>query len=399
MKAYHCLLNAAHKEIAMRSGWYGIIELICIVSLSVFFSGCGLKQQDPLFRETVVFRSGEDGYHTFRIPSVIVTQKGTLLAFCEGRKQSRSDTGDIDLVLRRSHDNGKTWSPMQIIWDDGENVCGNPCPVIDRETGTIWLLLTHNPGIDSEREIMSGESTGTRTVWVMKSVDDGITWSPPLEITDTAKRPGWTWYATGPGVGIQLRSGRLVIPCDYADKETGEWGSHIIYSDDHGSSWKIGGTLYPKCNECQVLERANDSLLINMRSYHGLNRRTVATSSDGGLTWSTVTHDRTLVEPVCQASLLRFTGSDNRFRNRVLFSNPADTKRIRMTVRLSYDECATWPVGKLLYEGPSAYSCLTVLSDMTIGCLFEKGAENPYETITFAVFNLEWLTDGTDMLR
>ena len=363
------------------------------------FIGCASGPQTPFLNETVIFTSGTEGYDTFRIPSVIVTPHGTILAFCEGRKESRSDTGDIDIVLRRSHDGGKTWSPMAVVWNDGENVCGNPCPVVDHDTGAIWLLLTHNLGIDSERQIMDGESTGTRTVWVMKSEDDGVSWSEPRDITETAKRPGWTWYATGPGVGIQTTSGRLVIPCDYAEKETKDWGSHVIYSDDHGVSWQIGGTVFPQFNECQVVECADGNLLLNMRSYHGLNRRAYAVSSDGGLSWSAAVHDTALIEPVCQASLLRYTLGNEQSRNRILFSNPADTKRINMTVRLSYDECGTWPVGKQLWEGPAAYSCLTVLSDNAIGCLYERGVEHPYETIIFAVFNLEWLTDGTDSLH
>ncbi|MBN1291233.1 MAG: exo-alpha-sialidase [Candidatus Latescibacteria bacterium] len=375
--------------------------LFLLWSVSLVFStiNCSNKPIEPFLRETVVFKSGDDGYHTFRIPSLITTKKGTALAICEGRKGSRSDTGNIDIVIKRSSDNGATWSAMEVIWDDGENVCGNPCPVIDRDTGTIWLLLTHNLGIDSEREIMTGESEGTRTVWVMKSADDGVSWSKPVEITQTTKRPEWTWYATGPGVGIQLKSGRLIIPCDYADRDSGEWGSHVIYSDDHGVSWKIGGVLFPKCNECQVVERADGSVLINMRSYHGKNRRAIATSTDGGITWSDISHDETLVEPVCQASLLRYTFEKHHGKNRVVFSNPADTKRIKMTVRLSYDECITWPVSKLLYEGPSAYSCLTFLPNYTIGCLYEKGQENAYETLTFAHFNLEWLSDGEDAVK
>ena len=368
-------------------------------AILILFTGCGIKPSRPFFSETVVFRSGTEGYDTFRIPAALVTGKGTVLAFCEGRKNSRSDTGDIDIVLRRSSDGGVTWCAIEVLWDDGANVCGNPCPVIDRDTGTIWLLLTHNLGIDTEQQIMDGESVGTRTVRVMKSDDDGVTWSKPRDITETAKQPDWTWYATGPGVGIQTVGGRLVIPCDFAEKASKDWGSHVIFSDDHGVSWRIGGAITPKCNECQILEREDGALLLNMRSYHGLNRRAVASSSDGGLTWSAVSHDPALVEPVCQASLLRYTRSGSNGRSRVLFSNPADTKRVRMTVRLSYDECGSWPVEKLLYEGPSAYSCLTALPDRTIGCLYEKGVSNPYETITFAVFNIEWLTGGADFLR
>jgi sialidase-1 len=164
--------------------------------------------------QSAVFVSGTDGYHTYRIPSLIVTKKGTLLAFCEGRKKGPGDAGDIDLLLKRSFDGGKTWAKTQVVWDDGPNTCGNPCPVIDARTGTIWLLLTHNLGSDTQAMILAGKSKGTRTVWLSRSDDDGATWSKPVEITRQVKKPNWTWYATGPGVGIQLKSGRLVVPCD-----------------------------------------------------------------------------------------------------------------------------------------------------------------------------------------
>jgi sialidase-1 len=371
--------------------------------LMLFVIGAVVAQaaadSDHLFEQTDVFVSGEDGYHTYRIPSLIVTPNGTVLAFCEGRKRGRGDSGDIDLVVKRSFDNGGTWQPMEVIADDGPNTIGNPCPVVDRGTGAIWLLLTRNLGEDSESEIMRGTSTGTREVWVMKSEDNGATWSERKEITHTTKAPDWTWYATGPGCGIQLSSGRLVIPCDHAVQGTGQWRSHVIYSDDHGTTWKLGGILHDKTNECQVVELADGSLLLNMRSYHGNNRRAVATSEDGGLTWSDVTFDEALVEPVCQASLIRFTERTTHFKNRLLFANPASTKRVAMTVRLSYDEGRTWPVSKMLHGGHSAYSALAILPDMTVGCLYERGERSPYEKITFARFSLEWLTDGTDSLK
>ncbi len=153
-------------------------------------------------------------------PALIVTSNQTLLAFCEGRKNSASDTGDIDLLLKRSTDGGKTWSEPQVVWDDGPNTCGNPCPVVDETTGTIWLLLTHNPGDTGEARIMEGKPGGTRTVWLSRSTDDGKTWTPPVDITASTKDPSWGWYATGPGVGIQIQHGphrgRLVIPCDHS---------------------------------------------------------------------------------------------------------------------------------------------------------------------------------------
>src|SRR5437870_536646 len=148
--------------------------------------------------EMDLFVTGRDGYHTYRIPSLLVTAKGTLLAFCEGRRHGRGDTGDIDLVLKRSVDGGAAWQPMTVVWDDGPNTIGNPCPVLDRSNGTIWLPLTRNLGQDTERQIVEGTSHGNRTVWIMKSTDDGATWSKPLEITATSKAPDWTWYATGP---------------------------------------------------------------------------------------------------------------------------------------------------------------------------------------------------------
>lgn len=342
-------------------------------------------------RQTEVFISGQDGYHTFRIPAVITTPKGTVLAFCEGRKSGRSDTGDIDVVLKRSFDGGKTWQNLQTVWDDGANTCGNPCPVIDRETGTTWLPLTHNLGQDTESQIQSRTSQGSRTVWITKSTDDGATWTKPLEITASVKNPDWTWYATGPGVGIQMSGGRLIIPCDHVLADSKARNAHVIYSDDHGRSWKLGGTAGPQCNECQIAELSNGSLQLNMRSYHGKNCRAVATSKDGGVTWSEATLDPALIEPVCQASLLRYSKTQEGGKSWLLFSNPASLKRERMTVRLSRDDGQSWPSSGLLHAGPSAYSCLTVLSDGSIGCLYERGEKSPYERITFATFPVQWL--------
>ncbi len=362
--------------------WLGAIGLL------LAGSWCSAQEAEPA--RTVVFGAGQDGHHTFRIPALLVSAKGTLLAFCEGRKNSTSDTGDIDLVLRRSHDHGKTWQPLQVVWDDGANTCGNPCPVVDHDTGTIWLLMTHNHGKDTEAKIVAGN--GARTVWVSKSSDDGATWAMPVEITSAVKRPEWTWYATGPGVGIQARNGRLVIPCDHKVAGTRARGAHMIYSDDHGISWKLGGTVGLDCNECQVVEVQDGQLLLNIRSYRGDSRRLVARSKDGGLTWSEPAADAALVDPVCQASITRYPGA----KSRILFSNPASTKREKMTVRLSYDDGQSWPVARALHAGPAAYSCLAALPDAQIACLYEAGRKSAYETITLARFTLGWLTEGQD---
>lgn len=338
--------------------------------------------------QTPVFTAGQDGYHTYRIPSLITTKNGVVLAFCEGRKNSRSDAGEIHLLLRRSRDGGKTWAKTQIVWQDGPNTCGNPCPVVDQSTGTIWLLLTHNLGSDTEAMILSGKSKGSRTVWVAKSDDDGASWSKPVEITAAVKKADWTWYATGPGVGIQTKNGRLVIPCDYYVRGTKAQFSHVIFSDDHGKSWKLGGLVGPKCNECQVAELSDGSLLLNMRSYRGNHRRLTALSKDGGLTFSEPVEDQALLEPVCQASLMSYPGKPRW----LLFSNPASAKRENLTVRLSTDDGKTWSAGCSLHQGPAAYSCLTALPDGAIACLYESGSKSAYETITFARFSMSWLT-------
>lgn len=342
-----------------------------------------------------VYVSGQEGYHTYRIPSLIRAANGDLLAFAEGRKNSASDTGDIDLVLKRSHDDGRTWTKQEVLWDDGPNTCGNPCPVLDRTTGTLWLLLSHNPGSAHEQDIRNQRGAGTRTVWVMHSTDHGATWSAPTEITASAKMPGWRWYATGPGVGLQLESGphagRLVVPCDHTF-QNGEGGreprSHAIYSDDHGATWRIGGSIGPGMNECQAVELYDGlgTLLMNMRSGRGHAVRAESRSQDGGLTWTEPQDAPPLVEPVCQASLLRWDRAKSG-RGRILFSNPAaPKKRVNLTVRLSDDNAVTWPRSLVLQPGPAAYSSLVALSETTAGCLYENGDQRPYERLTFATF-------------
>jgi sialidase-1 len=334
------------------------------------------------FFQTEVFQAGQGGYHTYRIPAIIATPKGTLLAFCEGRKNSQSDAGDIDTVLRRSHDNGKTWGPVQKIADMGEDTIGNPTPVVERKTGVIWLLLTRNPGKATEADIVAGKKAGDRTVWITHSQDDGATWTEPAEITSQVKKPEWTWYATGPGNGIQLRSGRLLIPCDH--NRMGPGGnlrfSHVIYSDDRGQTWKIGGIAEEKTNESAVAELSTGELVLNMRSYHGKNRRAIQRSHDGGLTWGALELDEALIEPTCEGSLISAGGK------RLVFSNPAATTRRNLTVRQSQDGGRTWIKSKVIHEGPAAYSSLVMLKNKTIGLLYEHGKSRAYEQITFANF-------------
>lgn len=350
---------------------------------------------DPLFK------SGQDGYHTYRIPSLTVTTRGTLLAFCEGRKKSSSDTGDIDLLLKRSADQGRTWSAQQAVWDDGANTCGNPCAVVDRDSGTVWLLTTWNRGDDHEKDIVARTSKDTRRVFVTQSTDDGRTWSAPREITADVKKAGWTWYATGPGSGIQIQNGphkgRLVIPCDHIEADTLRAYSHVIYSDDRGKSWKLGGsTPEDRVNECEAVELSGGKLMLNMRSHNGLKKnRQVAVSEDGGLMWTAQGFDETLIEPVCQAAIKRGGWPRAGEASVILFSNPASQGgRVNMTVRASFDEGRTWPASRVLHAGPSAYSDLAVLGNGQIACLYEAGSENAYQSIVFSRFPLASLRAG-----
>jgi len=338
-----------------------------------------------------LYKCGEEGYQCFRIPAIVTTTRGTLLAFAEGRKNSCSDSGDIDLVVKRSVDGGKTWSGLSVVWDDGANTCGNPAPVVDRNTGRIILLSTWSLGTDHEPQIIEGNSQDTRRVFVMSSLDDGTSWSASREITQDVKKPNWTWYATGPVNGIQVQAGkfrgRLIVPCDHI--EAGTRRSHTIHSDNGGLTWVLGGsTPGDQVNECTVAELPEGKLLLNMRNYTSVRIRQTSTSSDGGETWSELKGDTTLVEPVCQASLIRY---DHKSHNPFLaFSNPASrTSRTTMTVRISYDQGKSWRLKNVVYGGPSAYSNLVVLPNGNLACLFEAGVESPYEGILFKELSFE----------
>lgn len=364
-------------------------NLLFFLFVALGASAAGAAEEPAL---TDVFVSGTEGYHTYRIPSVICTQRGTLLAFCEGRKSSNADQSPTDMMLRRSLDGGKTWTPMRVLVPGVPHAMMDPCPVEDRTTGRLFLVYDRwpyrQPGTESAPR-RPGLGLDSITAWVMATDDDGQTWSEPLDITATTKKPAWAGMAHGPGVGIQTRAGRLVIPCNHY--ENGR-RCFVIYSDDHGRTWRLGGEAGPRMSESQVVELADGRLMLNMRSYRGKHCRAAAFSSDGGLTWSEVVDVPELVEPVCQGSLLRYGEPGYQGKNRLLFCNPADPKqRVRLTVRLSEDDGKTWPISKTLYEGSSAYCCLTVLPDGTIGCLFERDS---YRKITFARWTLDWLTGG-----
>ena len=384
------------------------------------------------FEENNLYTAGDRGYQECRIPALITTNKGTILAFNEARKFTGRDSDQIDLFLRRSFDDGKSFEDVQVIASLDGWVSGNPSPVQDRNTGIVWLLFCRNlqdkAGSPRGQDLIL-QGKAPRQIWVTSSDDDGATWAKPKEITGDVKRDKWSWYATGPGHGIQLKSGRLIVACDHTEMvhedSKIDWDySHVIYSDDHGAHWKIGGNTDRGANESMILETADGWLYINSRnqffreaegparkafgpgfSYH----RRIGWSHDNGEWFSSLVRDGGLPEPICQASVCRYTlESDSpkgRGRNRVLFSNPGNEKvgeRHHLTVRLSYDECRTWPISKVIYKKGASYSDLCIAQDGTICCLYEKGGEGGISAYSgdtvFARFNLEWLTDGEDAL-
>lgn len=352
------------------------------------------------FEQTDVFRAGADGVDTYRIPSLILAPGGTLLAFCEARKQSARDAGPTDMVLKRSTDGGRTWGPMRrLVPGEGDEAIMNPAPSIDGDTVVLFCINAHKLEHGRHRQL------------VLASRDDGETWSEPRDITDRII-DGDDTFVPGPGVSIRTRAGRLVVPgytnIYTAGRERVTSHSRVVYSDDHGQTWQLGQPVpYEGSNESQVVELSDGSLLINCRvqakdpdKHPGC--RVMSVSRDGGETWGEPRLAPELREAPCQGGFVRYDPVGH--GRRLLFSNPdatlaePATTRHRMTVRLSDDEGASWPVAGLVHAGPSVYSCPARLPDGTIGLLYESGETTRHERIRFARFDLDWLTERRDHL-
>jgi sialidase-1 len=323
-----------------------------------------------------VFVAGEGGYHTYRIPALVVSARGTVLAFCEGRKTSGRDDGDIDLLLRRSRDGGATWEPLQLVQEEGGAepiTIGNPCPIVAND-GTIHLLFTRN----------------NQRAFYTRSTDDGATFSAPREISDALKSFDFPWrrLGPGPGHGLQIESGRLLAPIWLNDRIGQDYRSGVIFSDDGGSTWKTGGLVAPDirgCNECAVAELGDGRLRLNMRNRQA-KCRVEALSTDGGVTWSRPRLVEALIDPQCQGSLLSLRREG---RALLVFANAAAVTRKRLTVRLSHDRGQTWSGGQVLHAGPSAYSDLAATPAGTVLCLYECGEKSAYQQIALARLDLE----------
>jgi len=341
-----------------------------------------------------LFQKGDGGYHTFRIPALVRTDKGTLIAFAEARKNDSADGGRIDLVQRRSTDEGKTWGPVELIWSDGANTCGNPSPVYDRVNGRLVLLANWNRAEDSEKDIRSGKSLDGRRIFVFFSTDEGASWTAPKEITNAVKPDGWGWYATGPGHAIQLtkgpHKGRLIVPCNHsvfqANGKLWKDEAHVIYSDDGGESWNLGGST-SLGNESTVVQLKNGDILLNSRVIGvskdiSNDRRIAAVSKDSGESFGESFYVDDLIEPRCQGSILNFSRNGRPTRT-LLFSNPKSQTRNNLCISISRNNGKTWKTARTIHEGPAAYSDMVLLPKRNIALLYEAGTSDPYEAIYF----------------
>ncbi|BBO34636.1 exo-alpha-sialidase [Lacipirellula parvula] len=350
-----------------------------------------------------VYQSGTEGYNIYRIPTMVKAANGDLLAFAEAREGG--DASEIDIVVKRSTNAGKTWSPLEVVQDNADFrqyfpagqtpppiTVGNQSPVVDMldpaHPGRIWLPFT----LENDR------------VFISYSDDHGVTWSNQVEITSTAKNPTWDWYATGPVQGIQLtrgdHAGRLIIPSDHGAPNAAQ-GAHVLYSDDHGQTWQIGAVdtnvrsqSDSSPNENFAVELVDGRVYFNARDGHADNpgNRVFAYSSDGGMTYDQpqFVHDPRITTPVVQNSGIRFRAVDEGdAENVILYSGPGNASARRdLTIRVSNDETASWSKSTVIHQGPAAYSDLVKLNDERFGVLFEAG-DSLYDEILFAYMDYD----------
>ncbi|KAB7726880.1 exo-alpha-sialidase [Rudanella paleaurantiibacter] len=362
--------------------------------------------------EVAVFRNGDEGYGCYRIPAVVKAPDGALLAFAEGRRTDCGDFGDVDIVLRISRDNGKTWGPQTLVADYGTAQAGNPAPVFDLTDPRYpagRLFLVYNTGVASESDVRNGKAI--REVWYKTSTDGGKTWSAPVNITTQVNRPNkpavnpayafaddWRSYANTPGHALQLAKGsyrgRLFVAANHSagapQSAFRDYRAHAFYSDDHGQTWKLSPDVdYAGGNESTAAETSDGGVLMNIRNQSGdVKSRLMAWSPTAGAAWNPVVVSSDLPDPVCQGSMVNYQTTEG--RSVLLFSNPnSQTKREKLTVRYSTDDGKSWSRGREVYSGSAAYSDLVVQADGQIGVLYER---DNYTLITYAHFPYTWLT-------
>ena len=338
---------------------------------------------------TALFNTGmQEGISCYRIPAIVTAPNGDLIAAIDERVPGCGDlkwSKDINLIVRRSSDNGKTWSGIEKVVDFpyGESA-SDPSMIVDKVTGDIFMFYNYM-NLETEKDIYY--------LHVVKSTDNGKTWGKPEDITDQIAKPEWKkdFKFITSGRGIQTRSGKLLHTMVNLNS-----GLHLFGSDDHGKTWYFIDTPVLPADESKVIQLADGSLMINAR-VNGKGMRYVHTSKDEGKTWETNPVPE-LIDPGCNASIIRYTSKEDGYdKNRIIFSNAQSAKgRVNMSVRISYDEGKTWSKGKTVYEGSSAYSSLTIMENGEIGLFFEKDG---YKKNEFTSFSLAWLTDGKDSYK
>lgn len=380
-----------------------------IISLVLLICAFSIHAQTPF---SVVYTSGQEGHKTYRIPAIIKNKQGHLLAFAEGRVNGSGDFGDINIVLKISRDQGRTWSALATLVDYQDLQAGNPTPILDTTDprfpkGRVFLF--YNTGNNHENEIREGK--GLREVWYITSTDGGLTWSSAVNITSQVHRPNqpsrntaytfkedWRHYANGPGHGMQFTQGphvgRILIAANHSEGPRGERGSdyraHTFYTDDHGDTFHLGASIaIPGSNESSAAEISGGKLLLNIRNQRGdIRQRIIGLSEDGSASWKETYFDPQLPDPICQGSILTIAQKKQAFT--LAFSNAADTKnRDNLTIRISQDDGRTWPISIQVDNGASsgespkdftAYSDLVLLDSKNIGIVYER---KDYSQIVF----------------
>ena len=332
-------------------------------------------------QQTDLFQQGDAGVHTYRIPALIETRRGTLLAVADARHNNTRDLpGRISLVMRRSVDKGRTWSAMRTLREvpEAQGGVGDPSLLLDRTNGRIWCFHAFGPP-----GVGFFESTPEKPLRVhaIYSDDDGVSWSSAVDLTGQLMNPGFHGVFVTSGTLIQTRTGRMLLPLVVRDSAAKQMHARNAYSDDHGKSWRVGAAIGLDTDESHNVELADGSIAQNMRPAKGV-ARLIAKSTDGGANFGPVVADAELVDPGCNAGITRHKG-------RLVFTNAASaSKRERLTIRTSRDEGKSWDWSRVLHEGPAAYSTVIVLRDGSVGVLYERGEKSSVERITFVRLKL-----------
>ncbi len=359
-----------------------------IVVLMTAILALSASAQKTSFYQTDLFWRGLHGVNTYRIPALLQTQQGTLIAVVDARENSPHDLpARISLVMRRSFDEGSHWGPITTIVSVPSGGVGDASLLLDRTNGRIWCFFNYGPPGIGFLTAKPGAKTGPTTLQVhtMYSDDQGTTWSRPVDITPEIKKPCWQALFATSGTDIQLKSGRFLMPLVVRDAK-GIIHSVNAYSDDHGKTWKVGEFIGSGTDESHPVELNDGIVMQNMRDG---DTRAIAESANGGISFGPVYHDATLIDPGCNAGITSFPSGR---QNLLIFTNAANSRsRKNLTVKVSYDQGRTWSLALVINPGPSGYSTVIPLNNDDIGVLYERGGPLAVGRITFARFNLRWI--------